>query len=830
MFSRDDQLHEDMMDDNRRGGGNGLIFLLVLLGVLFLPSAIVGYLVYSLLRYFRQRVSVVSMVSILALLSLYGWWAIADYTETMREYFSLTSFSDVPLLWDNISYLFGPLVIMYLAVGVLGGWLGAAVMAFQLRTNQTLRKFTGRWTHNFEYRRSPFEIIRRRKLIAGLKSGKYRGDQEAPLGLDESVDDIVYRHSDESTQHELITGGTGSGKTVTMLSMIKQNIEAGIPAIIIDLKRSPDMAAKLALWTKQNGGKFHHFVNGSEESYDIPHSSGQSFYDPLRTGSNTSKADMLLGMREYDTAAAVYKTSMQQLLQILMLMISTVKEKRKQGEDICPGIDWDSGGVYEIASAIKTENFIEMLNECAQMEDNPRVSNDAKEVHQILSSSKNSNLAHAMGSLQGQMRTIISSEYGEWMKTEKEGNNIDLYEASTTPGSVVLFSLNSDDEKEFARFVGSIIMSDITRVSATRRNRGDTSLVNIYIDEFQVLVPDSVTDLLEKARASAIGVTLAQQSLSQVMKSVNNGEAYLQSILDTVSNFVFHAGSGYETAERMSKILGKERVEVLSMSRRQDKFLWSINWSKNRQAMVRSSFEDRWVIDPSEFMNLKSPARSNNYKSEAIVIKKASVDDSFVSDTGGAGAKKVWMIPESEILEKHYEPSNSETQRIFNERHRELDDDELLAEASASRFGADSLATELQQHLSGDGNNSQHGTEDDEDMFAMNTEVSLLDLRRNDRANEEQQKNPSMENDDIQSSSGDDDGFTQLSDDELDDNDDWSIDTLLSEEPVQEKPKRQPRKSTSKSNQKNRGLPRQLPEEKDESSSQKNGLPSLPDF
>lgn len=813
MFTNDDNLYEDMVDEDRGGGGgSGLAFLLIILGLLFLPSAIIGYLVYSLLRHFRQRASVVTLFALTSFIILYAWWAFADYTEIMREYFSLSSFSDVPLLWDNISYLIGPLVIMYLALGVLGGWISAAVAAFQLRTNPTLREFKGRWTHNFEYRRSPFEIFKRRKLINGLKNGSYRSDEAAPIGLDEETDKIVERYNAEATQHTLITGGTGAGKTISMLSMIKQNIEAQMPTIIIDLKRSPDMAAKIAKWTKENDGNFHHFVNGSPESYDIPYSSGQSFYDPLLTGSNTSKADMLLGMREYDTAAAVYKTSMQQLLQVLFLMISTVKEKRAQGEDICPNIDWYSGGVYEIASAIKTENFIEMLNECSQMEDNSRVANDAKEVHQILSSSKNSNIAHAMGELQGQMRTIISSEYGEWMKTEEGSHNIDLYDISTTPGNVVLFSLNSDDEKAFARLVGSIIMSDITRVSAQRRNRGDNQLVNIYIDEFQVLVPDSVTDLLEKARASAMGVTLAQQSLSQVMKSVSNGEAYLQSILDTVSNFVFHSGSGYETAERMSKILGKKRVEVLSMTRRQDKFLWSINWSKNRQAMVRSGFEERWIIDPSEFMNLKSPSRNNGYKSEAIVIKKASADNDFISDTGGAGAKKVWMIPESEILNKHYSPSNSEAQRIFNERHKELTDSELAFSDDSYHSNSDSLNIELQQHLSGSHENkSQTITEDNEDMFALNTEVSLLDLPKETTLSEDDTDNADA--------AASDEGFTQLSDAELENNDDdWSIEALLSEEQEVEKPRRQPRKK------------KEATKDKKGDSSSKNGLPSLPDF
>src|SRR5699024_9277835 len=203
-----------------------------------------------------------------------------------------------------------------------------------------------------------------------------------------------------------------------------------------------------------------------------------------------------------------------------------------------------------------------------------------------------------------------------------------------------------------------------------RRNKDIMNQVNVYIDEFQILVPDTVTDLLEKSRASQMGITLAQQSLQQVMKNTNNGEAYLNSIIDTCSSFVFHAGAGYETAEKMSRIVGKDWFETYSISKRQDRFFFSINWKNNRQGMTRTGQEQLWIVDPSRFQNLSAPTAANNYCSTAMIIKKASADENFQSDKGAA-VRETWMIPEAEILEDHYKPTNSEAQSIYNKNKRE---------------------------------------------------------------------------------------------------------------------------------------------------------------
>lgn len=552
--------------------------------------------------------------------------------------------------------------------------------------------------------------------------------------------------------------------TITMQSLILSDIQAETPVILIDMKRSPEFASKLAKWASDNEGNFYHFVNGTPFSYDVPNSPGQSFYDPLAAGQPTSKADMVLGMREYDAASAVYRSNMQQLLQVLFNMLfyadknhpalladgyqtartldgrelngaevevftkenisnfterpevfdftqkwldenrtwagKIVAERTRQSEAkfrkeknrvwsekeeksaqlavfrslkgdyvtilleagilerrFLNRIDWDKGGIYQVYSATKPGAMAALATACA----GTPIESEAREIAEQLKGK--TQIAHALEELRGQMRTIVASEYGRWLRTAPpgEGQSIDLFSLTQKPKSVILFSLNSDSEPDFARFIGSMIMSDITNVSARRRNQQLQNQVNVYIDEFQAINPSSVAGLLEKSRESKIAMTLAQQSFEQIVASTaNNGEAYLLSIMDTCSNFIVHAGSTEDSAERLAKILGKEWVDEYRASNKNKSFFLSGNWANKRNQTVQTSREERWKFSPARFMALSSPDKNNNFKATAVVVNK-TCSDPLYKGRSGAVARTVWMVPPDIVLEKYYTPTFQES-------------------------------------------------------------------------------------------------------------------------------------------------------------------------
>ena len=507
----------------------------------------------------------------------------------------------------------------------------------------------------------------------------------------------------KSDTHQFLVGRNylPTSNTITLLSLVLNDIKNGIPVILIDFKKDMDLSSKIATWSHEYGREFYHFVNGDPEDYDIPHSKGQAKYDPLING-GSAKSDMVLGMREYDTAAEVYKSGMRQLLQVLFAMLKQADKSKAEN------IDWWHGGISQIASAMSGNNFTELVSAC---EGRP-IQNDA-EALDMQARSKTSNIKRAFEELAGQMRTIVASDYGRWLRTDKNSRNIDLYNLTKTPGegSVILFSLNADSEKDFSKYLGSLIFSDLNAVSALRRNNGLKNDLHVYVDEFQAVPPTAVNGLLEKSRGSALGMTLSSQSYEQIISSSDkNGEAYLLGILDTCSNFIVHAGMTEDSAIRLSKIIGKDFVPVYKQTNANHSFAFSLNFNNRRKSMVQTSEEERWIVPPNGFMSLSSPVESNGYKSTAVVINKTPDDPKFKKKKG-ALARTVWMIPDNKVVDRYYSPKTSSDS--YESDREYVDEDVFEYQAAPLVDGHNDNQNSYDDAFSNDGNIYETSHEDE---------------------------------------------------------------------------------------------------------------------
>lgn len=649
-----------MADDAKEEEKGFNINPIYVLGVLFFPAIIIKWGFFSLLKNFKLQISFIAIIAtiITAVDLIAAFIAFNVYDSFISKNAIITFY-----------------IIICVFVGVWAGTFKAYKTLKHLDRNPHLLKKSGTWHYNLELKKTPWESKKIKKRIEALQNGTLVTEDRAPLGLDESSGkmEVVYRYDEEAIKHTLIVGTSGSGKTITLLSLMRKNIVMNQPVFIIDMKRSSDLASKIADWTDKFGGNFYHFVNGSPEDYDIKKSKGQVFYDPFIDSDITSRVDMMLNLREWAAGQEHFKTNTQQVLQVVYNVLNAaqkiiIKETKRQqkakkilatsppsdvrqlgklkkiaaGRDLVnkvkTEINWHNGGVYLIESALKLKNLLNLIE---LVKDVPVLGQNATEFLESLKD-RDSQTKKQLGELQGQIRTITSSEYGKWLKTGKDRKSINLFELSQKPGTVVLFSLNSDSEPEFAKFLGALILANITNVSAKRRNMGIDNLVNVYIDEFQTLQPSSVKSILEKSRESKMAVTLAQQALEQIIESAErNGQALLDSILNTCSNFIVHAGSKLTSAEALAGLIGKDTT-------------LDYNFSSNDD--YRQKEVEDWIFSPSNFMKLKMPSEANGFKTTAVIINKSSSDPRF-QGKDGAVVRKVWMIPDKDVLKKYYDNS-----------------------------------------------------------------------------------------------------------------------------------------------------------------------------
>lgn len=446
--------------------------------------------------------------------------------------------------------------------------------------------------------------------------------------------------------------------TITMQNDIYHKMQEKQTLFIIDCKADPNFAGKMASWCNDLGLNFYHFAPTMGNEYRISQNpSGPAFYDPLSHGRSAEHTDMLISTREWDAASAVYKSNAQSMLSTVF----AIMDEMDKNDPSLKNIDFTRGNMYTFYELIRNEGNLASAINTVPSSSNTRLLADELEtlIHATNRQREAQGVQNAMGEYKGFMRGLMSSD-GKYMVYPGAGANrkiIDIFKLASEPGNVVLFSISATKATDVGAMVGSMICTDLTNMTAMRAISGQTNPVSIYVDEFQSLPPTSVKSMLEKARSARIGITLAFQSLDQVTASAGS-DAFINALLDTCGNFIFHAGANETTAQQMSQIIGKHWTNSYMIQRRNQQGMFELNFGNKRNANVMTSQIEKYIIEPSAFQHLSAPRRENGFKSEAIVIKKAS-SDAVDSGIAGAVAHKVWMIPPSDIIADDYFDPNA---------------------------------------------------------------------------------------------------------------------------------------------------------------------------
>ena len=640
---------------------NSLLPLFILSGMAVLPGFIASLITYYILfRKLKQKPIVI--YSFLAVVSFFIFiWNLIAHPLTSMNISNHTSFMTAYLYLCSIAYVILTFFIVF-------------HQARQLKLYPELKVMKG-WAYNFEYKKTPYELYKRKQNIKSLKEGNEYAYDSAPLGIladkvfmeSNEAGDVKYFNKErivrsyytERCGHTAATGQTGAGKTYTMLQLMRNDIEAGNPVFAIDFKKGTEYPYYLAKWAKEHGRQFYHFTAGKPGTYNNPFCDNQASYDPLATGTATSKADMMLNLRQWDGASEVYKKRTKDILESIFYLLENVdREKTKQY------INWHEGGLSQFVSALQLKNLYALIEqfkiEVTDKEHSGiKVSGGDKRrlsallgLYEELNSPQGKGLLEQINGLVSNCRTLIMSSYGDWLARGETPYHINLFEFATSEEApVVLFSFNPQEESDFAKYMGSIILSDLSRTSAYKNAQGNKDLVGVYLDEFQILDPATVADLLEKARSSKMYILLSLQSLEQIVKSSSaNGTAVRDSIVDTIQNFIIHKGSGQNTAEELAKIIGQTNMKKYVESGQRNSSLFQLNWRNSRNSRVNTQVEPDWIVSPSKFQNLSAPVKENNYTSTAYYITKACAEKEFAS-MERAVARKVQIIVDEELLQ-----------------------------------------------------------------------------------------------------------------------------------------------------------------------------------
>lgn len=666
LFDNQDDQYEDEMYESRHRSKIGSFFAKLLVFFIAIPAVIVGALhFWFLFAQGRLRISVISIITFFELLIIIP---IVKATHPITNLINAVTFSgDVTMSSFIISY-----IALFSVIGIIGAYILDIWKARQFKNTPYLLSMDG-WSYKFTYRDTPWEILRRKMIKKALIDGKYYDESSSPLGIreeptsyqTEEIDEdkahlqkneaeVVSRSYKAALKHTLITGETGSGKTVTMLSLMYNDIKNGFPVCVIDFKKSPDVLYFLSKWAKDFDRDFYYFSNGDlsdngNEFYDT-----KSTYDPFLGGDQSSLTDTIVSLRQWDTASDVYRSRTESLLTALFFGLLNVDH------DDVPNIPWSAGGLNQIIAAMDLKNMYDMIRALDKKYAAGKLINTdiqrlatLKEIYESLrkNSSEGKVLKEQLEGIKLICNKLILSSYGHWLAKGNSKKHIDLLQISTSKkGPIVLFGLSQMEESEFAKSMGAIILGDLKRTSSTKNEMNNDVPFGVYIDEFQTIDPNDASDLLEKSRSAGFFCTLASQSLEKISAaSPINGEATLKSVLDTCGNYIFHSGAQQDSAERMSKILGQTRHVSRSSSTKINNGLLSLNLFNQRLGVIKKDVTVDYIIPPSKFQSLSAPLESNGYKSEAYFISSVPAEKNRKISI--FGAQRVQVIAQTEITD-----------------------------------------------------------------------------------------------------------------------------------------------------------------------------------
>jgi conjugal transfer pilus assembly protein TraD len=416
-----------------------------------------------------------------------------------------------------------------------------------------------------------FELVRgsNRRRAARLAR-----DAEGPgvtLGVDDRGRDV--RLTDRQlAAHGLIIGASGAGKSTTLLGILSDQIERGLPVVALDLKGSPGFVRELERAAARAGRPFQVWTPD-----------GPSRWNPLAHGNATELKDKLIATERftephYQRAAERYVQTVLQVLQA-------------------------TGGRVDLASVVGLMEPKRLAAMVRNLE-GPL----ANRVQDYLGGLTSDQLSAVRGL--GTRLAILSESHAGQYLAEGPGAKVDLRGALQGP-EVVVFSLNSSIYGKLAAQLGTLAIQDLVSATGHRLQWGadgqPPAQATVAIDEFSALGADHVLALLARGRESGVSVLLATQELADLERA---GRGFRDQVLGVTAVKVAHRQEVPSSAQMIAQMAGTELVWAHTHNMRSP--FSSTSGSRGTRREV-----EQFIVHPNEIKSLDT--------GRAVVLTKTPV-------------------------------------------------------------------------------------------------------------------------------------------------------------------------------------------------------------
>ena len=378
--------------------------------------------------------------------------------------------------------------------------------------------------------------VGRRLLARRARQRAIRGEADGILLGADGRGQPVMLTEEQLSAHGLIVGASGAGKSTTMLALLTEHILRGRPVVAIDMKGSPEFAARLELAARAAGRPFAVWTPD-----------GPARWNPLQHGNATELKDKLIATERFTEPH--YQRAAERYVQLALGALIELRPDR------APTID----DVVDVMDPRRLGALTRGL---------PR---ERKEHVQDYLSGLGSDQLSAVRGLATRLAIVTESHTGQFLLGDPGGGagsgpeaNIDL-RAALDGEAVVVFSLNSSRYGKLAAQLGTLAIQDLITATGDRQERVESPRPGqsvpeqalVGLDEFSALGNDNVLSLLARGRSSRVSVLLATQELADLNRA---GHGLADQIVGITAVKIAHRQDVHASAQTVAQMAGTERV------------------------------------------------------------------------------------------------------------------------------------------------------------------------------------------------------------------------------------------------------------------------------
>lgn len=391
-----------------------------------------------------------------------------------------------------------------------------------------------------KFRRTPIQLIRRAINIHNIQKDKGTPNNGRTLGVTHDGERITQTQA-EGTAHTFVVGASGTGKTTTLMVGARDMIKRGEALTFVDMKGSSDIPEVLEEYCQRYGRRFFHWtMQNPDKKYIGPSQLGPAYYDPLRRGDATRRADLLISLRDWTEEHFKLQTKAY-LQKVLDIAIAS------------PDPDDKMDSLKEAILLLDTSYLKKRV---LPIVGNPKYTAILDAVNDEIDGTQDRDAKSLLKTTKNHLTLLRNSTPGHWLRKDPTGKqDINLFDVAHA-GDVVLFTIDSLNYEDTSRNIGNLIIQDIKTVAGELMVSKADAPMNVIIDEFSAIGSDSISNLLARCREANVPVTLSTQSLGDLREV---SEAFLDKLTGIIGSFILHRANSAKDAEIYAGFSGKEK-------------------------------------------------------------------------------------------------------------------------------------------------------------------------------------------------------------------------------------------------------------------------------